>query len=216
MILKKYKELMHQISITPEIRSRILGHISDALPSVIEARRKKKVFHFVRICSVAACLLLFFTGSIFLSRFFQDQEVKPTPETTSELLTGGFIFEFASAAELSSAVGFQVSDLSSLPFDVSQRSYLSYFGELAEITYSGEQQTACYRKSPGEDDISGDYNTYTSECKFSEKGRQILLKGNDDDSFTLAIWTYDDYSYSLMLSDPLSRDAWSELICSID
>lgn len=39
----------------------------------------------------------------------------------------------------------------------------------------------------------------------------VTLKGNTD-SFTLAVWTDGDYSYSLDISSGLSEDEWAEMI----
>ena len=57
------------------------------------------------------------------------------------------------------------------------------------------------RKAPGSDDISGDYNTYDNISY--EDG--VTMKGNGE-SFSNATWFRDGYTYSIMLSDPVSSD----------
>ena len=51
------------------------------------------------------------------------------------------------------------------------------------------------------DDISGDYNTYDNIS--SEAG--VTMKGYGE-SFSNATWCRDGYTYSIMLSDPVSSD----------
>ena len=41
---------------------------------------------------------------------------------------------------------------------------------------------------------------------------QITLKGDAQDSYTLALWSADGYSYSLSLTTPLAESEWLELI----
>ena len=57
------------------------------------------------------------------------------------------------------------------------------------------------RKAHGSDDISGDYNTYDNISY--EDG--VTMKGNGE-SFSNATWFRDGYTYSIMLSDPVSSD----------
>ena len=51
------------------------------------------------------------------------------------------------------------------------------------------------------DDISGDYNTYYNISSEAE----VTMKGNGE-SFSNATWFRDGYTYSIMLSDPVSSD----------
>lgn len=86
--------------------------------------------------------------------------------------------------------------------------------ELAEIDYTGEGKTACYRKAAGTEDCSGDYNVYTDVTEFEAGSITVTLKG-DAGQYTLAIWTDGSYSYSLSLSDGLSLSDWQALLNSI-
>ena len=90
-----------------------------------------------------------------------------------------------------------------------------YWGELAEITYSNDQEKLVYRKAVGEDDISGDYNEYSKEKKCIIGQYEVTIKGNKS-GFTLAIWTKDGYSYSLDLSRSASEDEILEIIKNLN
>ena len=74
-------------------------------------------------------------------------------------------------------LGFE--DISKLPFEVSERIYQSYSGEMAEIMYLGDDgQELTYRKEAGDSDISGDYNVYNTKKEVTADGREAVLKGN--------------------------------------
>ena len=70
-----------------------------------------------------------------------------------------------------------MEELTALPFAVEETTYVSYWNELAEITYTGEGQTAAFRKSPGTEDNSGDYNTYTAIKEIHMGPLTATLKG---------------------------------------
>ena len=113
--------------------------------------------------------------------------------------------------ELSAAVGFPVNEVEGLPFTVEKEVYISYWGEMAQIEYTGEGETAVFRKGTGTDDVSGDYNVYSSVKEIMVGANPVTLKG-ENDVFTLAVWTDGNYSYSLDISKGLSEDEWSEMI----
>ena len=112
--------------------------------------------------------------------------------------------------ELSETVGFEVTELTNLPFQTEEVIYTAYWKDLAEITYSGEGQTAVYRKGIGAEDVSGDYNNYENETVISVNDTTITLKGNGE-GYTLAIWTDGDYAYSLTLSDGATDAEWQAI-----
>lgn len=118
------------------------------------------------------------------------------------------------AADERDDLSFVWEAVKSLPVTPEQTEYISYWHELAEIDYTGEGKTACYRKAAGTEDCSGDYNVYTDVTEFEESGMTVMLKG-DAGQYTLAIWTDGSYSYSLSLSDGLSLSDWQALMNSI-
>lgn len=137
---------------------------------------------------------------------------------TNEGDTPGFVQGGADIVELAADerddLSFVWEAVKSLPVTPEQTEYISYWHELAEIDYTGEGKTACYRKAAGTEDCSGDYNVYTDVTEFEESGMTVMLKG-DAGQYTLAIWTDGSYSYSLSLSDGLSLSDWQALMNSI-
>ena len=170
-----------------------------------------------KLLSMAACLAVIIAVASALKSPAQvstSDDLQTNEGDTPGFVQGGAdIVELDSAAALSAAVGFEVNDID-LPFTPEQTEYISYWHELAEIDYTGEGKTACYRKAAGTEDCSGDYNVYTDVTEFEESGMTVMLKG-DAGQFTLAIWTDGSYSYSLSLSDGLSLSDWQALMNSI-
>ena len=62
------------------------------------------------------------------------------------------------------------------------------------------------RKALGDEDISGDYNTYPQVETVAVQGHAVTLKG-EGDQVTVAVWTADGYTYAVHSETGLSRDA---------
>jgi hypothetical protein len=86
-------------------------------------------------------------------------------------------------------------------------------GQLYEIIFRGNDgnEILRLRKGPGENDISGDYNDYSSTSAETIDGRVVTLRGEREDIY-LATWVEDDYSYALMTEIPLSVDEVREIV----
>lgn len=170
-----------------------------------------------KLLSMAACLAVIIAAASALrspAQVSTSDDLQTNEGDTPGFVQGGAdIVELDSAAALSAAVGFEVNDID-LPFTPEQTEYISYWHELAEIDYTGEGKTACYRKAAGTEDCSGDYNVYTDVTEFEAGSITVTLKG-DAGQYTLAIWTDGSYSYSLSLSDGLSLSDWQALMNSI-
>ena len=72
---------------------------------------------------------------------------------------------------------------------------------LIEVIFHNGEGEIRFRKAPGNDDISGNYTPYTQVSTVDG----ISLKG-DHDAFSLAIWTDDEYTYSIYADQPFSQD----------
>lgn len=214
--MKRYDEIMDHIKVTGDMRSRILENI-EAEDIAAKRRRKQTGRAVTKLLSMAACLAVIIAAAAAFrspAQVSTSDDLQPNEGDTPGFVQGGAdIVELDSAAALSATIGFEVNDID-LPFTPEQTEYISYWHELAEIDYTGEGKTACYRKAAGTEDCSGDYNVYTDVTELEESGITVTLKG-DDGQYTLAIWTDGSYSYSLSLSDGLSLSDWQTLIDSI-
>lgn len=204
---KKYDEVMEHIEVTPEMRQRILRNIQQV---DLTKQKPSKVVTFPRwkqLTTIAVCLAIVLTGILTISQIFDlgadDPYIDLAPATE--------IVEVKTIEELSEEVGFPVNEMSNLPFGVENTVYIAYWKEVAEITYTGDGQTAVYRKGTGSSDISGDYNIYNSEIEMSINDYDVTLKGNDK-VYSLAIWTDGDYSYSLSLSNGKTESEWKIIL----
>lgn len=214
--MKRYDEIMDHIKVTGDMRSRILENI-EAENIAAERRRKQTGRTVTKLLSMAACLAVIIAAASALrspAQVSTSDDLQTNEGDTPGFVQGGAdIIELDSAAALSAAVGFEVNDID-LPFTPEQTEYISYWHELAEIDYTGEGKTACYRKAAGTEDCSGDYNVYTDVTEFEAGSITVTLKG-DAGQYTLAIWTDGSYSYSLSLSDGLRLSYWQTIMNSM-
>lgn len=204
---KKYDEVMEHIEVTPEMRQRILKNIRQV---DLTKRKPAKVVQFPQwkqLATLAACLAIVLTGILTVPQILNPGADNPYIEHNPV----ADIVEVNTVEELSEEVGFPINEMSALPFQVEDTIYIAYWKEVAEITYTGDGQTAVYRKGTGSSDISGDYNIYNSEIEMSVNDYNVTLKGNDN-IYSLAIWTDGDYSYSLSLSDGKKESEWKVIL----
>lgn len=202
-----YRELMEQVNLTPEARQRILTNVQQADLSpqpekVVPFPRRRQTWR--RWASLAACLVVVVAVLVAVPLLREQPEQTPPVQALPPFR------QVDSLDALSEAVGFPVTEVSSLPFDPISTTYTAYDEGLAEITYAGSGgQTATYRQSLGTADNSGDDTLYKDTQVIPENN--ATLKGQGQ-SYTLALWTDDTYTYSLHLSSGLSADAWQALL----
>ena len=198
-----YRDLMEQVKLTPEARQRILTNVQQADLSP----QPEKVVLFPRWrrwASLAACLVVVVAALVAVPLLREQPEQTPPAQALPPFR------QVDSLETLSEAVGFPVTEVSSLPFDPVSTTYTAYDEGLAEITYTGPgDETATYRQSCGTEDNSGDYNLYPDTQALPDQN--ATLKGQDG-LYTLALWTDGTYAYSLSLSSGLSADAWQTLL----
>lgn len=205
---KKYEEIMDRITVTEEMRERILQNVrgADTAPASVAVRFP----YLLRYAAAAACFALFIVCTIAVPRILQQSQNNVSP--------GGDIqgvpdtAEYQSVQELSKQLGFQISGIDTLPFKAADTRYLSYYGEIGEIEYTGSDgQTATFRKSKGTDDNSGDYSSYDVTRELTAGSVTATVKG-DGAKFSLACWTDGTYAYSVSLSEGVSIDRWKTII----
>lgn len=213
--MKKYDEIMNKIEVDEAMRRRILSYVENLNLETEKAaknREESKIRRFRRrtvrnITAAAACIAI-----LLVCTFAWPKLTGPGEQGTEEsvAIANGMV-EVNSIDELSAAVNFQVNEVSGLPFNVENEVYTSYWGEMAQIEYTGEGETAVFRKGTGTDDVSGDYSVYSNVKEITVGANTVTLKG-ENNVFTLAVWTDGEYSYSLDISSGLSEDEWSEMI----
>ena len=203
----KYDEVMEHIEVTPEMRSRILGNIENM---DFAEKKQTKIVRFPnikRFAMLAACLAVVLVGALTLSNLNISHE--PSVDESSDIV------EVSSVEELSETVGFEVVEPGNLPFEPESVVYTAYWTEMAEITFTGNDQTAVFRKGVGTDDVSGDYNVYELTDEISVDGINATLKGSGD-TYTLAIWTDGAFAYSFSLSEGTGETEWVAMLQTVN
>lgn len=225
--MNKYNEAMDKIQVDEEMHDRVMA--------AVRSRRKRPAPLYMRIIPFAACLVValaavmtvpkLMNGGVDVSRSTSESSgpddimignslgaTDGSGQDADDEMGGSMDIMFApeecgSAEELSQSIGFEFSDPASLPFDVEGAEYVNLFNRIAEANYIGGDMTACYRKSLGTEDNSGDYEEYPDIITEDINGRAVTLKGTDGE-YVLAVWTDGEYAFSLRLSNGSSAEQW--------
>ena len=202
----EYREMMEQITLTPEMKARILQNVEQGIPAT-----PKKVIRFStlkKFTTLAACLALLVASPFVMEQL--SPAIDPPPVQVIH-----DIKNFSTVELLSDSVGFDVEQIELPAFPSDTIKYKAYHSELAELTYQGEHTALTFRKSRGADDNSGDYIQYNDVKRLSLNDTAITIKGNSTDSFNLATWNRGDFSYSLRTTDGLDQQSFSDLLLTL-
>ncbi len=194
----KYAKFMDKISVTDEMRTRILSGVEKKLAAEQKRRQLTK-----RWLSLAACLVLVVCCTVLVWRRGDGPVDVLPPEITT----------VSDASALSEAVGFPVEDIHGLPISPEAVTYTA-IDDIGEIVYAADEGTAVYRIAQGEMDPSGDHNPYAYVTQTTLGGLAVTLKGNADGAYSLALWYDGVYTRSLSLTTPLGEGEWEALIAA--
>jgi len=213
MILNnRYSAIMKRIEVTEEMHKRILEKISktdfNKVPIEFSLESYKKYI------LIAACFMILFVGIISANGIIVSHQNETPLQAVPNAAVIPNIKEVGSIEELSQTVGFKVTDVENIPFSVHNKTYIILWDDLAEITYTGDDNELTYRKAAGSDDISGDYNVYNTEKATDIDDYKVSLKGNDS-TYNLALWQKDGYSYSIMTTEGISESEMKAMIESV-
>lgn len=231
---------MEHLVVTEEMKQRILSNVNK---DSVKKKKTVTFTSYQKQLGIAACfavlvLTAFLTRNTFLA-MTNDEASTPAsqeelaanpdsgmqdsdglessvPSSKDEPMVGSSygIVKLEDTAALSEAVGFPVEDLTSLPFEVRQVTYCSYFNNFAEIDYTGDGQSLSYRKAKGTEDISGDWNEYSNERHLTVNDLDILLKGHSE-KYTLVSWTDGTYAYALSFEQEVTEEEITAIISAI-
>ena len=124
-----------------------------------------------------------------------------TPDAAATESANSFM-DYATYEEAEAAAGFKFS----VPEQLGGYDMVSYCvaGTLFEVIYSNDTASLTARKAPGGWDISGDNSQYTMEVAETLAGVDVACWGEGDTLF-LAMWSADNYSYSLSASESIDK-----------
>lgn len=201
----KYNEIMSRVTVTSDMHERIIDNIRRADLDPKGYRLQQLFRHNKRAMSIAVCFLLLLTGAFVTTQnLHQSETVQPIEQVPGPVLGVPYITEYPSVQELATGIGFEVKEVTQIPFQVRQTDYSSVSGEMAQIHYSGADNSLMFRMSPGNNDISGDYKQYNDTKTISLKDERVTIKGNGG-KYELAIWQSNGFSYCLSTEKGISE-----------
>lgn len=206
---KRYNEIMQEIEVTDEMRGRVLDHILTK-----STERPNKTIHFLKYKKTAswiACAVLLIVCGVFVTDMVHSDRESQEGSVANPVAD---MIECKSVKELSQRAGFTVKDVGEIPFEVLMTSYTWCWNEFAEVRYVGNDNTLSYRKSAGNDDISGDYTDYEQNIIEKVNGSDVTIKGNKD-LFFLVTWQSDGYSFSISVSHGIKYDSMLKIMESV-
>ena len=188
----KYHEIMEHVYVTEAMKTRVRSAMHESVAQKYSGRNL--------IPAIAvACICMEVVAGVLVGKNMRHDSEGTTEENTVAVVYD--VTECASVDELSRVLGFTVTELNNLPFEVEKTTYYACWKEYAEISYEGTSQTALYRVTQGNTDISGDYNVYDDVKEVQTDDSVVTLKG-DASGYVLAIWQKDGYSYSIAFTSP--------------
>ncbi len=209
MILEsRYNKIIKNVEVTSEMHDRILNNINN-LSLDKEASKVIYFSNYRKYLSIAACFLVLLAGTVIIEKTINLSDTPPVEMAPTEGIT-----DYSTLEKLSEAVGYTVKELQDIPFTIDTVQYTSFGGELAQIRYTGQNNTVTLRMSLGAEDISGDYSEYADIMIRTINGYDITMKGNND-RFRLAVWQYDGFSYALHFEEEVSEQDMLTVIKSL-
>jgi len=201
----KYNEIMEKVEVTDEMRERILTNVSE-----IVSKREKKGLIFLnwkRMSILVACAAIVLLCVTALPSIMNTK--KPTKVDLEQLANE--IIVCRDIDELSQYAGFDINEISDIPFDIVECSYTWWFDSFAQIEYISDDNAITYRVAESEEDISGDCNDYSQIQEETIGQNVVTIKGNDDLAY-LAIWTAGKYAYSISSSKGINYTEMKRMI----
>ena len=230
----KYNEYMENIKITPDMRKRILAGIEQELniegkKKSASNRRNKYAYRYALVAACLACIIM--AATLFprtLNNWGNISSENPADgvidgETEDEITQVGSPYaDYASTDELSKAVGYEIKEVTEVPFDIAKTSYTGIDNSMAQIIYTDvtEENELCFRmtKISGEsgeaEDISGDYNAYEDVKDLATQAGTITIKGNSG-LYSLAIWQVKGYAYSISVTNGVDEVTLQKVVESV-
>lgn len=172
-------------------------YVEEALEFYDKNKSGKNIINlsfFLKYATIAACLVLVL-GTSFIFKLQQKNDVESVAVESPYQ-------EVNSLQEASKIAGFDMKVPDSIG-EYSNQLISVIDGNIIEVRYlsSDEQSTGIIiRKSGGDEDISGDYNTYSTNIAEYIDGKNVNLRGDGEKIF-VATWTEDGFSYAVTAND---------------
>ncbi len=217
--MNKYDEIMEHIHVTDEMHNRVLSGVDKYFVNEYKRRKRRSIYTFG---AAAAAVAVIAVSGVSLHQYSLDKKqdivVGGSMEETELAGTAGvfYVMDYETKEELENTVGFELPELTRLPFALGSTAYTAIGDKLAQIIYYGEAADTelIFRKAPGTDDISGDYNVYDESRELTVDGIKISVKGNNGLIY-LASWTDGEYAYSISVSQGCKEEAMETILAEV-
>ena len=187
MTLNKYSEAISKIECTEEIGERVLRNIDHHFRTRKMMRRS--VYSTVGILAAAALLFL-------IVRFLNSRAVEKPGGNEPPIIASSFKTEkFDSAEKLSEAAGYEVREISGVPFEITERVY-ELNEKSAVITYIGKEDKLYFEKSSSEETLTEYEVSYPDSKTVARNNTEVTLKGENSIIYQ-ALWTDGEYYFSI-------------------
>ncbi len=217
---EKLNRLVYGLS---DVDDKYIEEVIEVLENQDQKKIKQKAtikYIFSAVVSVAACLAIVIAGvnikNIVLPKDKVDQK-QTDGSTYSGNRADSPVQEVSSMDEAEKIVGFKMK-IPAVSAPYGNLVINVYDGKIIEVSYMNSDETDegyVIRKAAGSDDISGDCNEYKNTETKEIGDFEVTLKGNDD-KYSLAIWNYDGYAFSVSAVDhPMGMDAVKDVIMNV-
>lgn len=203
--MNSYKNALEKIKMTKEMENRIMKNLKESNVNQSNIRKKFKFKWLKPVALTVGCCAIV-ASSIFIYPKLQNnnndvQLVNPTKDVSS-------------INELKTNLPFELKIPTKLPKEYTLDSTSIISSTLAQIEYTSKNDSITFRMTPGNEDISGDYNNYSKENKITVDGIEVTIRG-DDRLYKVITWNNDNFSYSITSTAGLSEDIIHEIIRNI-
>ncbi|MBQ4474346.1 MAG: hypothetical protein II930_08635 [Lachnospiraceae bacterium] len=133
-----------------------------------------------------------------------------TQEETTTLMVANPVKEFDTleAAVADSGTALNVT----MAIDAQPSGYAT-IGQIVEITYG--DGAVVVRKAPGNEDVSGDYNTYAVTKQLDVNGKYVTVKGPAEGAWNQILWLGEDVTYSVYVKEAVNDEAVAAWVASV-
>ncbi|HBQ63962.1 MAG TPA: hypothetical protein DD727_03380 [Clostridiales bacterium] len=143
----------------------------------------------------------------------------PAGKDTQEIQVVNPLLHYQTIAEAREAVGFAFSIPTRIPEGYVQTDILTIDRKIAQIVYKNKENEITYRTAKGSDakgseDISGDYNLYSTTKTVSIGQQKVEVKGENTE-IRVATWEKANECYSLVFTTGITEAQLAEIINSI-
>lgn len=204
----RYSAAMDKLHVTPEERERLLERALERAQQQKTAPRAMRTRHRRGSMVAAACICLVLTSMLVIPSW-------SSPMTSPPVQVTNPMVQSEDLEALRSAAPFALSVPTELPEGWKVESASLIMGSLAQVVYTDGTDTITYRMAEGTEDVSGDYNAYPWTEEADLDGVTVTLKGQQEDSVLLAVWTDGQYSYALACSAPLTAEEAAAMAGSV-